>query len=242
MYKNKFLAIIKKDGSPLRETTNQYVHLPFGSEYSIELRNDHPYRRALAKIYIDGTEVVDGGMVVEASKTVNVERFVLGGNLSKGKKFKFVALDKVPGADPKNSENGIVKIEFWLEDMHIVPDIWLDIPKYCKTGSISVGNTSRQLLFDSVVSSYNSSMYVTEPAIDYTPAAGVTTEGSDSNQVFTTTTFGELDNSTYTVIEIQLRNNELTIATDSKIYCTQCGKKIKPTFSFCPNCGKRVEI
>ena len=255
MYKNKFLAIIKKDGKPVRELAGAYVHLPFDTEYSIELRNDNR-QRALAKISIDGTEVVSGGIVVDGYSSVTIERFVLDGNMDKGNKFKFVAVDDAPGIDPSNIRNGVVEISFQLEKPAVrqrPPFATTSTISYYPDGmsgsilyrgaSIECSTTStaptRTLLLDAVNSVncyYSDSSTMTK---SFKSNVGVTTEGSISKQKFQEVTMGELETDTTTIyLFLKGVDNFVTI----KIYCTQCGKKTKSEHSFCPHCGTRIEL
>ena len=64
MYNSKLVASIKANGKVLREFKDT-VYIPFGSEYSILLKNLNTVR-ALINIYIDGDNVVPGGLVLNA--------------------------------------------------------------------------------------------------------------------------------------------------------------------------------
>jgi len=257
MYKNKFLAIIKKDGKPVRELAGAYIGLPFNTEYTIELRNDN-YQRALAKIYIDGMEAVMGGIVVDAKSAVTLERFVLDGNMTEGKRFKFVELTDATGMDPQDMKNGIVEIIFTLEKAVARPrpepfpsTTWYHSssiynegrygyngttfnrsvyePSVTCTSNTLHSNTSKTLLFDSQVN------YSAHPV----QKQGVTAEGSVSHQQFTETTMGELEKDS-TTITFFLKGVDNTVTI--KIYCTKCGKKTKSDHTFCPHCGARIEL
>jgi len=74
MYNNKFVASIKCCGKILRED-GETVYLPFGSEYSILLKNLET-RTAAARIAIDGEDVLDEHMLlVPPYETVELEGF-----------------------------------------------------------------------------------------------------------------------------------------------------------------------
>ena len=64
VYQNKVVAVIKVDGKVLRED-NGSVRLPFGSEYSVLVKNLNSVR-VEAKITIDGKDVGDGRKRIEA--------------------------------------------------------------------------------------------------------------------------------------------------------------------------------
>jgi hypothetical protein len=264
MYKNKFLAIIKKDGLPIRELAGAYIGLPFNTEYTIELRNDN-YQRAVARIYIDGMEAVLGGIVINKKSSVTLERFVLDGNMNEGKRFKFVELTDATGIDPQDMKNGIVEIVFTLEKAVARPRppiITYDSTIYPNSSSTPYIDQGTYKYDVTDVSDYNRSTY--EPTVTYTSNTlgvttsktllfdsvvnyptrsvqkqGVTAEGSVSHQQFDTVTMGELEKDS-TTITFFLNGVETII--DSKIYCTKCGKKTKSEHTFCPHCGARIEL
>lgn len=248
MYRNKFIALIKKDGIPLRELGNKYVYLPFGSEYSIELRNNN-YKRALAKIYIDGTPVTQNGIVINSKTTINLERFILDGNLSKGKRFKFVSVNDSPIHDPNNSQNGVVKIELWLEKDYFISPIssswWPTTPlsylggtTTLLCGTVTCATTTSRNSTSTWLSDKETFNNISNTTLSNT---GVTVEGGNSNQQFTVTHPFELE-TYHTTLELILQGVENEITTSSTMYCTKCGKKVQPTHSFCSRCGAVVVV
>lgn len=120
MYKNSFVVLIKKNGQSLRELHGRDVFIPFNSEYTIEIRNNN-YRRAVAKITIDGTDVLGTReLIIPAFGSETIERFVVDGNLKKGKKLKFVPLSNEKVSDPTSPENGLIEVELWLEKSNAI--------------------------------------------------------------------------------------------------------------------------
>jgi len=114
MYQSKLVASLKANGKILREFKDT-VYIPFGSEYSFLIKNLHT-QRACVNIFIDGEDVVEGGLVVNAGQEVNLERYVKNGNLTAGNKFKFIertgAVEEHRGI---KLEDGLVRIEFQYE-------------------------------------------------------------------------------------------------------------------------------
>lgn len=115
MYNKQLVACIKVTGQVLREQ-NETVKLPFGSEYSIFLKNLNT-RRASVKIEIDGNDVLDGtSLIINAKSELNLERFIKNGNLEKGNRFKFIERNsKVEAARGIGAEDGLIRIEFAFE-------------------------------------------------------------------------------------------------------------------------------
>ncbi len=114
MHKKGLVACIKVGGRILREQSER-VYLPFGSEYSVYLKNLE-HRRVCAKIFIDGANVSDGGFIINGSSSMDIERFVRNGNLQSGNCFKFIerteAIEKHRGVE---AEDGLVRIEYQFE-------------------------------------------------------------------------------------------------------------------------------
>lgn len=114
MYHNKLVASLKANGKILREFKDT-VYIPFGSEYSFLIKNLNT-TRALVNIYIDGDNVIEGGLVLNAGQEVDLERYVKNGNLSAGNKFKFIErTDSVEQHRGVKLEDGLVRIEFQYE-------------------------------------------------------------------------------------------------------------------------------
>jgi len=115
MYNNKLAVALKSAGKVLREF-GETVYIPFGSEYSVLLKNLNSVR-ALVKVEIDGVDVGDGTrFVLDANSSVELERFIKNGNLKKGNRFKFI--ERTGGVEKHRGvgiEDGIVRIEFNYE-------------------------------------------------------------------------------------------------------------------------------
>ena len=115
MYQSKLVASLKANGKILREFKDT-VYIPFGSEYSFLIKNLNT-TRALVNIFIDGTDVIEGGLVLNAGQEVDLERYVKNGNLSAGNKFKFIERTQAIEDGPRGVklEDGLVRIEFQYE-------------------------------------------------------------------------------------------------------------------------------
>ncbi len=89
MHQTGFVACIKVNGKILRES-NDTVSLPFGSSYSILIKNLNSVRSQV-KVSIDGTDATDGThLVIPANGEVELERFIRNANLTSGNKLKFI--------------------------------------------------------------------------------------------------------------------------------------------------------
>jgi hypothetical protein len=118
MYGNKLAAAIKVNGKVLREFKDT-VYVPFGSEYTILLKNLNT-TRAVVNIFIDGDNVVPGGLVLNAGQEVDLERSIKNGNLNEGNRFKFIertgAVEEHRGV---KLEDGLLRIEYQFEKPYI---------------------------------------------------------------------------------------------------------------------------
>ena len=131
MYNQKLVASLKANGKVLREFKDT-VYIPFGSEYSFLIKNLNT-TRALVNIFIDGEDVIEGGLILSAGQEVDLERYVKAGNLSSGNKFKFI--ERTANIEEHRGvklEDGLVRIEFQYEKPRPVINI---APTYTKTGS-----------------------------------------------------------------------------------------------------------
>ncbi len=115
MYSNKLVTSLKANGKILREFKDT-VYIPFGSEYSFLIKNLHT-TRAVVNIFIDGEDVVEGGLVVNAGQEIDLERYVKNGNLSAGNRFKFIERTQSIEDGPRGIklEDGLVRVEFQFE-------------------------------------------------------------------------------------------------------------------------------
>ncbi len=115
MYSNKLVASLKANGKVLREFKDT-VYIPFGSEYSFLLKNLHT-TRAVVNIFIDGDNVVEGGLVLDPGREVDLERYIKNGNLTEGNRFKFIERTTAIENGPRGVklEDGLIRIEFQYE-------------------------------------------------------------------------------------------------------------------------------
>lgn len=115
VYSNNFVAVAKVNGKILRENQNT-VAVPFGSEYSILLKNQNSVR-AVANVWIDGVDVTDGNwVIVDAHGSVELERFIRNGNFNKGNKFKFIErTSQIEDHRGIGVDDGLVRVEYRFE-------------------------------------------------------------------------------------------------------------------------------
>ncbi len=234
MYESKLAAAIKVDGKVLREFKDT-VHIPFGSEYTILLKNLNT-TRAVVNVFIDGNNMVPGGLVLDPGREIDLERSVKNGNLTEGNRFKFIertgSVEKHRGI---GIEDGLVRIEFQFEQPPR-PITWnttnIAGPIYAQ-GGILRNSTADIWPAGSVTCSASYS----------TNDAGITVPGSHSSQKFSTTYVGALETVKHSMV-FKLFGGTMPkpITVKHKPKCVTCGKHNKATAKFCTECGTALEI
>lgn len=112
---NKVVACVKVDGKVLREDGNT-VTLPFGSEYSVLVKNLNS-TRIKVRVSIDGTDATENvWLVVQPNSDMELERFIRNGNLNSGNRLKFIerteAIEQHRGI---KADDGLIRIEYQVE-------------------------------------------------------------------------------------------------------------------------------
>lgn len=110
-----FVASIKSNNNILREQ-DKTVLLPFGSEYSIYMKNLDT-RKVLVSIYIDGKNILnDNKLVIEPNKVCEIDCFLENID-GKNRKLKFIQkTEKIQQHRGDKIDDGIIRIEFQYEE------------------------------------------------------------------------------------------------------------------------------
>lgn len=259
MYKNNFVAVIKHKGKILREAGGE-VSLPFGSQYSILLKNENS-RQALVSIEVDGEDVLAGkSLIIDENSSQEIKGFMR--DMSVTNRFKFIHKTKEISVYRGNKlEDGLVTIRYTFEKektqpITIInkrtcpnpdpyPITWPCYPdKYTYScidytyrvpiGDVSCSNNSNAVL-GSVTKLQN---YLED---------GITVKGSKINQQYQYGNIGELENQSY-VIVLQLKgqtkhkkNIIKPVTVKTKLRCSTCGRRSNSSSKFCYNCGTYLE-
>jgi len=114
-YSEKFAVAVRCNGKVLREVReegNQTVRLPFGSDYSLRLKNLNS-RDAVATISIDGKDVCSGdSIVVKANDTVDLEGFLNDYGVA-ANAFRFIEkTQKISDYRGDKIDDGLIRVEF----------------------------------------------------------------------------------------------------------------------------------
>ena len=167
----------------INEINNQVV-LPFDQEYKVLLKNTTLHGCTI-RLFIDNILVSNmGDFILRTGQELNLERFV-GSSLQKGRSFLFVSIEDERVDDPTRKENGIIRAEFYPEDIQIYDGI-IEInddkvmPRYFfKDGCFQNDNVYDTTLYGGSLSIANNNVTFCNST-----SAGVTVEGNMSYQKF----------------------------------------------------------
>lgn len=269
MYNNKLVVCLKANGKVLREFKDT-VYIPFGSEYSILIKNLNTVR-VQAKITVDGTDLGGGSsFVVAPNGEVELTRFVTNGNLHEGNRLKFI--ERTSGIEQHRGiklDDGIIRVEFQYEQRtpqyqparltsdwvfpSSGPKMWYGDgpaqPTYGSSSSSSIlRSTSAGLLRGGAgVSSVAQSEFNVQAA-SVSNDVGITVPGSISDQKFSVSGWFPLESETHVVVLRILGETEnntpvvtpVTVKTKQK--CTTCGHVNKANAKFCSECGTSLTV
>jgi len=259
MYESKLVASLKATGKILREFKDT-VYIPFGSEYSFLIKNLNT-TRALVNIFIDGEDVIQGGLVLNANQEVDLERYVKNGNLREGNRFKFIertaAVEEHRGV---KLEDGLIRIEFQFEKaLQVRPNpfqtVWPShsqyqgvVDKFSVTACGATYSTNINGVMRGVDFSQGESVKATAAAAINQVApdmmemhdgmvtmdwndVGITVPGSKSNQTFQHTTMGAMESEKHSIVFKLLGETP-----DNKPVLEPVNVKMKPR---CVTCNKQ---
>ena len=263
MHKSGFVVAVKNDEDQILREFGGKVYLPFYSQYKFLLKNLRK-ERAVVSITVDGTSVLgDNKLVVGGNSSINLERFLNDNNLTSGKKFKFVPVEG-NAVDPSSSENGWVEVCAQFEqDLAMITGAYFppsySVPYYIYYPPISTpfspdirntfpfqqlyttcGGVDTSMSINCASSQVMSSTLLVNNATP-THQKGVTLPGGESSQKFSSTSTSWLAPEVVT-LRLQLLAplvQSVTVDDTKYKHCTECGKKIKGNYKFCPKCGTR---
>jgi zinc-ribbon domain len=257
MYNNKCVVAVKADGKILREFKDA-IFVPFGTEYSLLVKNLNSVR-AIFNIFIDGDNVVPGGLVLAAGQEIDLERSIKNGNLQEGNKFKFISrTSEIENHRGVKLEDGLIRIEYQFEKVYQRQDgiqwnnNWRNTP--ITFGNMPQGSIARGLnntniagaAFDAGGSMQN--LLMTATAAQSSNDVGITVPGSKSDQKFSTVSWFPTELEKHTIVLKILGETTdnkpiaAPVTVKSKPKCTSCGRLNKAGSKFCSSCGTALEL
>lgn len=255
VYNNKFIAVIKCNGRILREINDGAVILPFGEEYSILLKNlDN--RRAVAEVFVDGSDVLDGKRLVIDAHSETELKGKLADSLVK-QCFKFIQkTSKIQDHRGDKVDDGMIRIMFGFERAAYLQPAYYQNTYFGNTrgGEVRYGSTGSppDCQPRSISASLNSrvqSKGVLGKTKSFEPQAdeGITVPGSNTNQQFNQTSVGSIEDHGTVIIRLKGTDKfdepvSVPLTVQSKLECPTCGTKSKSGTKFCPECGTNIQI
>lgn len=238
VYNNKFITVIKCKGKVLREFSDGTVRLPFGSDYSILLKNKDT-RKALVEVFVDGKDVLDGNnIIVGPNETTELKGFMKDSTVRN--KFRFINKTKeISKYRGDLLEDGLVEVKYRFEEYKPVTIGWQlpkgyrgiefgDIPRACCSNDSSLN--SRDVYYKS----FNTSSYINED--------GITVPGAETVQNFTAGSIGALESICYNII-LRLKGKvakdkvSKAVTVKKKLICPTCGRRWDSSLKYCGNCS-----
>lgn len=265
-FKKNFVVAIKTNGKILRESKD-HVELPFGSEYSVLLKNLDSVRMQ-ARISIDGKDAT-GWLIIGAGQNLEVERFIE--KLDRGNRFKFIErTEAVENHRGIKLEDGIVSVEFKREKIYEVPKVvehytyHYYYPGGCYGWPANTYNTIHSALGSPLRGNITYSnlaigaqcnanvgtvqamnMATMQSSEAYINDAGITVPGSISDQRFVEVSGFETESSEVVTLKLIGKKAGTAVKTaktiQTKLECSTCGKKNKSSVKFCSECGTNLE-
>jgi len=260
MYTKNFVSAIKVNGKTMREFEkdgSKDIYLPFGSDYSLYLKNLDS-RRAVVSIEIDGEDVLDGSQVViDGNSSADIEGVLNASSNVVSNKFRFIEkTEKVRDHLGEGPEDGLIRVAFQFEEPAIVyrnPRIrwpykgipqdtepWKGYPAQGITrgGPIGSASCSVQGVGGQNVNNISANLSAREVNDE-----GITVAGAASGQQFGTTHVGRLAPEKHVMV-FRLRGetgqNKIVskpVVTRTKVSCPTCGTKSKSDSRFCSDCS-----
>ena len=261
---NNNYAKIAKEKSLLKEFSNskfsRIVYLNDKDEFQIQIFN--PEKHTIG-VQISLNDVgMSNMLVLKPGERVWLERY-----LDTAKKFKFSTYEIDGSEEAQNATeyNGLVKVSFFKEitkrpdiSRHISSQlIYYGSPNY----NISTSTWSNADLNGSINSTatmdccttalYNCKSTLNDVVYETTSATfnakpietGRIEEGSNSNQKFeyVNNEFQSYSFRTETIKIMPKSTKPVSVNDLQKIYCCQCGRKLKTKYKYCPYCGAKID-
>lgn len=240
MYQEKFIAVIKNRGKILRED-GDVIRLPFGSTYSILLKNKNSVK-AVANVEIDGEDVLQShGIIVLPNQSVEITGWMR--DMGKTNKFKFIRKTKeIQDFRGDRLDDGLVRIAYKFEIKPVCKPMVIKNPWEVRYKGNDWGwdcntdfTTPLTGISSNTLTSYNCSVPLKDE--------GITVKGKMIDQEYQYGSTDSLEDASHVII-LRLRGIsradqkiKKVITTRSRIQCNICGRKWKSNVKYCGHCG-----
>jgi len=256
VYNNNLIACIKVDGKVLREK-NSSVELPFGTEYTIMLKNLNS-KRAVVNIEIDGQDIGNGDrLVINPNESLNLERYITSNH-----RFKFIEkTEEISDYRGDRPDDGLIRISYSFEkDKPNYVSPWTPwYSQWYKSNEVTYDTHTNTPISKSSYTSCDVGDWTTQDCVYKNESdsdnkvnlncinnSGITVPGSKSNQQFEHINNIETENEIHVIVlslvGCKKQNDQIVtvqrpILVQTKLTCPTCGKKCPSNDNFCPRCG-----
>jgi len=222
----------------VKEVNN--VYLNNGQEFEIELFNPTT-NIVLTKIKINNNSISSGGIILRPGERIYLERYI-----DTPKKFLFDTYEVGGGSSEQKAilKNGLIEVEFFNEDIsqYSLKNSTTIIRNYNTYNSPYLNQTTPYCANNNLQGSSINTMMGIGSTNSLSVETGRVEQGSNSNQTFETLDKKFFSFSFEKVI-YHLKPTSTEPKTTTEVltkYCTECGKKAKPSNKFCSNCGTKL--
>jgi len=248
VHKDNFIVCVKSDGKILREKDNKVI-LPFGSEYTILLKNLDS-RKSVVSIDIDGKDVIGGNrIIVNGNDSVELKGKMKNSNVKN--RFKFIKkTEEIIDRRGDRIDDGIIRVEVTFEEVIHKETVkayydWTWPVYYKSQSEFQCDSTPDITWMDTTWTNSNivSSCSVNQSNINNDE--GITVKGSKVKQKFDHGYTKSLESQS-TVFTIRLCGTDeqkivkKPVFTTDKFYCPTCGKSYKSNKNYCSRCGTKL--
>ena len=255
VYQEKMVVVIKCQGKIMREQNGE-VHLPFGSDYSILIKNKES-RKAVLNVEIDGQDVLNRKqLVIDGNRETELQGFLEGYRAKNG--FRFIQKTKeIQDYRGDKIDDGLIRVSFRFEKQVVnAPVVHYDHYHYPYWDYLPWVRRcdkwpGQQQLFSSTGISNcctvqtSSTVYSHGMIADASPRQdeGITVKGAEVNQGFSDGYTRELEDQEHVIIlllkgytgEQVLVKEPVTVQI--KKPCSSCGRKSEYGAKFCAHDG-----
>lgn len=256
MFKENFVVCVKSSGKVLRENKGGIVELPFGSEYSLFLKNLSS-RKAVASVFVDGKDVSEGNrIIVEGGRGVDILGFIEGNEVKNS--FKFIERTKrIEEYRGINAEDGIIRVQFQFEKYvceqypvaYYYPYYYYPYYPYTYSEITYTSSSYNVSSSKGVRGTSNVSCYYQNTGLDKQSSNqdGITVKGSRTSQDFVNGYIGKLEENIYTITLKLVGYNKTggqvskAFYTNEKIRCFICGELNSSDHNYCSECGTFIK-
>ena len=229
------------------------VYLENDQEFQIQLFNPHKFTIG-AEIFIND-EKLSNRIVLKPGERIWLERY-----LDINKKFKFSTYEvEANDADVQEAikDNGTIEVRFYKETkgewtntvINLTRNTWWNNTAYPPIIDVFYNTTSSASTENYYDNSLITSNYCTNCATstsipdNLVCETGMVEAGSVSNQKFDEVDmdFEYFPFVTEKIKLLPISQKPYTVNDLHKIYCTECGRKLKTNYKFCPYCGSKID-